>query len=98
LKKEGSSLAALCGCVYSREKIISRFLKLHYKYFPSQGFEYVQFADEVLMSDRRRNRLARTAVLVFYLKKKSREYSWHFLADPVFEVYFSPLQPTGLME
>jgi hypothetical protein len=56
LKKEGWSLAALCGCVYSRERIVSRFLKLHYKYFPSQGLECVQFVDEVLMSSRQNNR------------------------------------------
>ena len=72
LKKEGSSLAALCGCVYSREKIISRFLKLHYKYFPCQGFEYVQFVDEVLTSDRRRNRLPGQLSWALTQKKKSR--------------------------
>lgn len=72
LKKEDSSLAALCGCVYSREKIISRFLKLHYKYFPSQGVEYVQFVDEVLMSGRRRNMLpGQLSCLGFNSKKKS---------------------------
>jgi hypothetical protein len=54
LKQEGSSLAALCGCVYSRERIISRFLKLHYKYCPSEGLEYVQSVDEVLMGSRQR--------------------------------------------